>query len=135
MVCQVEDFYYILKLRYRPLAFTSYKAFLKNKRTGAISLFLCMIFEKKYFSCYIPLPDQISLSGCLYFVTSYCFLNIWKISKISFWTFWHKSCISLDFWAILFWKPCKVFRIEQCKQPRLVTPSSSTFRHIKNITP
>ena len=26
------------------------------------------IFEEKYFSGYIPLTDQISLSGCLYFV-------------------------------------------------------------------
>ena len=26
----------------------------------------CIIFEEKYFSCYILLPDQISLFGCLY---------------------------------------------------------------------
>ena len=31
-------------------------------------LILRMIFEEKYFSYYIPLTDQISLSGCLYFV-------------------------------------------------------------------
>ena len=28
----------------------------------------CMIFEEKYFSCYILLTDQISLSGCINFV-------------------------------------------------------------------
>ena len=28
----------------------------------------CMIFEEKYLSGYILLTDQISLSGCLYFV-------------------------------------------------------------------
>ena len=50
------------------------------------------------------------------------FLNILKISKVSFWTFWTKNCISLDLWALFFWKPCKVFRIGQCKQPRLVKP-------------
>ena len=27
-----------------------------------------MTFEEKYFSCYILLPDQIPMSGCLYFV-------------------------------------------------------------------
>ena len=27
-----------------------------------------MMFEEKYSSCHILLPDQISLSGCLYFV-------------------------------------------------------------------
>ena len=31
-------------------------------------LIFCMIFEAKYFSCYILLPDQISLSGCPHFV-------------------------------------------------------------------
>ena len=30
--------------------------------------FSAWFFEEKYFSCYILLPDQISLSGCLYFV-------------------------------------------------------------------
>ena len=28
----------------------------------------CMIFEEKYFSCYILLTDQISLASCLYFL-------------------------------------------------------------------
>ena len=71
MICLVEGYRNILKLSCRPLAFTSYKAFLKNKKrsgTCAPSLIFCMIFEEKYFSRYILLTDQISLSGCLYFV-------------------------------------------------------------------
>ena len=36
---------------------------------------VCLIFfidfKEKYFSCYILLIDQVSLSGCLYFVR-YC---------------------------------------------------------------
>ena len=37
-VCQVEDYYRILKLNCRPLAFTSYKVFLKNKKRVGTSL-------------------------------------------------------------------------------------------------
>ena len=29
---------------------------------------LCMIFQQKCYSCYVPLTDQISLPGCLYFL-------------------------------------------------------------------
>ena len=44
--------------------------FLKKQKAWNKSscLIFCMIFEEKYFSCYILLPDQISLSYCLYFV-------------------------------------------------------------------
>ena len=28
----------------------------------------CIIFKEKYFSCYSLLIDQVSLSGCFYFV-------------------------------------------------------------------
>ena len=66
--CQVEDYQNILKLSFRPLAFTSYKAVLKSKQRFETSLHVFgMLFEEKYFSCYILLPDQISLSGYLYF--------------------------------------------------------------------
>ena len=73
----------ILKLSCRPLASTLYKAFLKKTKRvlelvsvppELVSLphFIpCMIFEEKYFSFYIllpVLPDQISLSDCLYFL-------------------------------------------------------------------
>ena len=60
----------ILKLSYSSLDFTSYKTLLKNKR-GLELVFLphlSMIFEEKYFSRYILLPYQISLSGCPYFL-------------------------------------------------------------------
>ena len=73
IVCKVEDYRSILKLSSRPLAFTSYKAFLKNKKRFGTSktndcLIYFMIFEEKYFPCYILLLDQVSLSGCFYFV-------------------------------------------------------------------
>ena len=54
----------------RPLAFTSYKAFLKSKKrsgTGPCLIF-CIMFEEKQLSCYVLLIDQISLFGCLYLV-------------------------------------------------------------------
>ena len=38
----------------------------------------CIIFQEKYFSCCILLTDQISLSGCLYF------LRYWAICVLQF---------------------------------------------------
>ena len=38
IVCQVEEYRKWLKLRCRPLAFTSYKAFIKNKKRSRTSL-------------------------------------------------------------------------------------------------
>ena len=69
IVCQVEDYRKILKISYRPLAFTSYN--------WSPSSF-CMIFEEKYFSYYILLLDQISSSDCLYFVR-YLAVNVLQI--------------------------------------------------------
>ena len=61
-----------------PFAFTSFQVFKKkNKMRSAASLptsFFFIFFEKIYFSCYILLIDQVSLSGCLYF--------------IKYWTIW-----------------------------------------------
>ena len=57
IVFQVERYQNILKLSCRPLAFTSYKAFLKNKKRSRTSL------PASFY--YILLTDQISLSGCL----------------------------------------------------------------------
>ena len=68
IVCQVDDYQNILKLSCRPLAFTTYKAFLKKQNEVwnlSPCLIFCMIFEE-YFICYILLLDQILLSGCLY---------------------------------------------------------------------
>ena len=52
------------------IIYTSYKIFLKNRKRSGISLCLifCMIFEENFSSCYTLLTDQISLTGCLYFV-------------------------------------------------------------------
>ena len=62
------------------------------------------------------------------------FLNIVKILKVSFWTFWRKICISLDLWALFLWKLCKAFRIVQCKQLRFLKSFKfwSIF-HIQNL--
>ena len=62
------------------------------------------------------------------------FLNIVKILKVSFWTFWRKICISLDLWALFFWKLCKAFRVAQCKQLRFLKSFKfwSIF-HIQNL--
>ena len=69
-VCQVEDSRNWLKLCCRALAFTSNKAFLKNQKRSGTSLPVSFStrFLKKNSSCYIILSEQISRSGCLYFV-------------------------------------------------------------------
>ena len=61
----------ILKLSWRSLAFNSYKAFLKKQKevwNQCPCLIFSMILEEKYLSWYTLLTDQISLSGCFYFV-------------------------------------------------------------------
>ena len=68
-VCQVEDHRNILKLN--PFAITTYKYFLESKKRSGTTLpasFSAWFFEEIYFSCYILLPEQISLPGCFYFV-------------------------------------------------------------------
>ena len=44
--------------------------FQKIKRSGTNlpCLIFCIIFKQKYLSCYVLLIDQVSLSGCLYFI-------------------------------------------------------------------
>ena len=71
IVYQVEGYQNTLKLRCRPLGFTSDKAFLKIEKRCGTSLpvsFFAWVLVEKYFSCDILLTDQISLSGCYYFV-------------------------------------------------------------------
>ena len=73
-----EDYQNILKLSCGPLFFTSYNAFLKKLRClelASLPHFL-MIFEEKYFSFYILLPDEISLSDGL------CFVRYWAICAL-----------------------------------------------------
>ena len=71
IVCQVEHYRNWLKLSCRPLAFTWNKTFLK-KANGGLELVSLSHFQhnlwRKYLSCYIFLPDQISMPGCLDFV-------------------------------------------------------------------
>ena len=91
IVCQYEGYQNILKLNCSPLTFTSYKAFSKNKRGCGTSLsasIFCMIFEEKYFSCYILLTDQMSLSGCLYFVR--------------YWEYMYFNCLLTRLWHLNF---------------------------------
>ena len=66
---QALDYQNISKLRCWPHAFTSYKTFLKHKNWSITNLptVFCMNFGEKFFSHYILLTDQISLSDCLYF--------------------------------------------------------------------
>ena len=79
---QVEGYQYILKLSCRPLDFTTYKAFLRRERgLELVSLpHFLRNFEKKYFSSYILLTYQVSLSCCLYFVRyCHCLLSrLWR---------------------------------------------------------
>ena len=86
--CTNENYLNILKWSCRSLTFTSYKAFSKNKKSSETSLptsISAWFLKKKYFSYYIVLPDQISLSGCLYFArywaipVLYCLLTtLWS---------------------------------------------------------
>ena len=77
IICQIEGYLKILKQSCRPLASTKNKAFLKKKKKSGTSLSVSFLawFLKKYLSRYISLTDQISLSGCLYFVR-YCVICV-----------------------------------------------------------
>ena len=69
-VCQVDDNQNIFKLSCRSFALTSYKTFPKKQKkvwNQSLCLNFSMIFEEKCFSCYILMPELISLSDCLYF--------------------------------------------------------------------
>ena len=72
IVCQVEGHRDILKLSCKHLLFLPHMKFFKKIKGGlelvSHALFFCIIFEGNYFSCYILVIDQVSLSGCLYFV-------------------------------------------------------------------
>ena len=59
-VCQVECYVKILKLSYRPLAPTSYKDFLKNKKRSRTNL--SVSFSPR------PLTHKIPFFGCLFFM-------------------------------------------------------------------
>ena len=50
-----------------------------------------MIFEEKYFSYYILLPDQISLSQCLYFVRYWAVYVLQFLTRLWRYKFWNKT--------------------------------------------
>ena len=72
IVCQVEGYRNIDHLQLQTTCFYLILSFLFLKKKEVWNQSLClifhMLFEEKYFSCYILLIDQVSLSGCLYFV-------------------------------------------------------------------
>ena len=71
-ICQVEYYRNILRLSCRPLSFALYKAFFffKKKKAGQELISLPHFIHDfcRKISLYILLTDQVSLSGCLYFV-------------------------------------------------------------------
>ena len=79
IVCRVEVCRKWLKLSCETLAFTSYKAFLKNKKRSGASLPASFLhdFWRKIFLQNI-LPDRISMSDCLYFLRNWaiCVLSL-----------------------------------------------------------
>ena len=98
---QVEKYQNILELKCWPLAFTSYKAFLKKILSLPI---LCMMFKGKYFSRYILLTDQISFSDCLHLFRYWpiyalyyncLFLSLWRLSILK----WNLAFLSRRFAA------------------------------------
>ena len=92
VLSQVEDYWNILKLNWRQHAFTTYEAFLKNKKSSGISLFASYLlhdFWRKIFLFWWR-PDQISLFGCLYFIRYLA-------------TFWFCNCLLTNLWSHKFW--------------------------------
>ena len=87
---QVEGYQNILKLSCRPLAFTSYRAFLMLP-----CLIFGMIFEEKYFSDYILLTDQISMSGYLHFMRYWTICELWLfVNQVVTSKFWNEPYLS-----------------------------------------
>ena len=91
-LCQVEDYWNMLKLSCRPLAFTSYKAFLKNKRSGtsflasfsawflkkSISLVIFHYLTKFHCPAAFTLWDNVQYEYCNCLLTS---LSLHKFSN------------------------------------------------------
>ena len=84
IICQVEGYGKMLKLRCRLLAFTSYKAFSKNKKRSGSSLptpIFCIISKKECFSFYFLLTNQFH---CLiaWFLRYWVLFEIWLFSDV-----------------------------------------------------
>ena len=63
------------------------KGLKKAKKMSGTSLIFCIIFEEKYFSCYILLTDQILLPDCLYFFRYWriCVLFLFVVQSVPKW--------------------------------------------------
>ena len=91
IICQVEDYRNILKLSYRPLAFTSYKVFLKNKKRSWISLpvlFSALFLEK-----------NISIVIFCYLTKFHCLVpfTCWNIGP-----YMYCNCLLTRLWRLYF---------------------------------
>ena len=89
IVCEVEDNRKWSKLNCRPLAFTSYKAFLKNKKRSGTSLpaSFSAWFLKKYISVVI-----------LYYLTKFHCLVVFTS-----WDIVRCNCLLISLWRHEFW--------------------------------
>ena len=61
----------VIETKLQTTCFYLIKSFFKKRKevwNWSPCLICFMIFEEKYFWCYILLPDQMSMPGCLYFV-------------------------------------------------------------------
>ena len=93
IVCQAEDYQNILKLSYRPLVFSSYKAFLKNKKRSRSvlppshsacflkkNICLVIFYYLTKFHCLVALTSwdigQYVYCDCL--LTSWLYHKIWN---------------------------------------------------------
>ena len=71
-----------------------------------------MIFEEKYFSCYILLPEHISLPGCL------CFVRYWAICVLQL--FLNQVLTSLILKLVLyFWSSRFLYMTKKSRQKNL----------------
>ena len=80
----------MLRLSSKPLAITSYKAFLKNKEVWNLSpcLNFCMVFEEKHFYCYILLPDYRLSAFTSWDIGQYYCCNC-LLTRLRRHKFWH----------------------------------------------
>ena len=88
IVCQVEDYWNILKLNYRSLAFTVYEAFLKtkmcfgtsfpasfSKRFLKKSIFIIMFYNLIKFNCLVVFTMG-DIEHCVYW--NYLLTKLWR---------------------------------------------------------
>ena len=92
IVSQVEDYQNILKLSFRPLGFTSYKDFLKNKKRSGTNL-------SASFSAWL-LKKNISLVIFYYLTKIHC-LVAFTLSDIA--QYVYCNCLLIRLWRHKFW--------------------------------